>query len=413
MRIAYLAPYQGAELLRRRPVVINLSLAANVKMELIAHLLQRGGHQVEIISQGEVVERRCRVYPSFRETVADSDLVAWYASAVPIKFVNAVWPALRTLQILRARHRANPFDLVLLYNLKLPQLVSALFAIQCLRLPVVLEYEDDALVDINGRREEGLLAGGYKRLVDALFCRVAGCVGVSPHLLAQVPSRVPTLLLRGVVSDQILTISGNANGARKNWVVYSGTHTKAKGIEQLVSAWQALEPPGWELHIAGHGSLTSSLESMAARTKTIVFHGLLDPTQNARLLATAKIAINPHDVSRTPGNVFAFKIVEYLAAGAHVITTPMGTLEPDLERGITYMPDNSAVTIAATLARVIDDGAFHHDAQAAAQRRYGSAAVATSLHRLLEQAESAKSLRRRPEMAERLGDLPSHSARRN
>jgi len=70
----------------------------------------------------------------------------------------------------------------------------------------------------------------------------------------------------------------------------------------------------------------------------------------------ATIGINPHHVSETPGNVFAFKIIEYLASGAHVITTPMGPLEKELEAGVTYMPDNSPATIAAALELVSGNG---------------------------------------------------------
>jgi glycosyltransferase involved in cell wall biosynthesis len=84
--------------------------------------------------------------------------------------------------------------------------------------------------------------------------------------------------------------------------------------------------------------------------------------------------------------VFAFKIVEYLAAGAHVITTSMGPLEPDLEAGITYMPDNSPQTIAATLQCVIQDRSYERTGMQAAQQRYGPSAVAKSLDELLKQA---------------------------
>ena len=55
MRIAYVAPYQGPTLLKRRPIFRNLSLGARAKVELIADLLQKHSHTLEILSQGEVV----------------------------------------------------------------------------------------------------------------------------------------------------------------------------------------------------------------------------------------------------------------------------------------------------------------------------------------------------------------------
>ena len=62
MRIAYVAPYQGPGLLQSRPSLANLALAGNLKIELVADLLHQHGHDVEIISQGEVVENSLRYF---------------------------------------------------------------------------------------------------------------------------------------------------------------------------------------------------------------------------------------------------------------------------------------------------------------------------------------------------------------
>jgi hypothetical protein len=93
--------------------------------------------------------------------------------------------------------------------------------------------------------------------------------------------------------------------------------------------------------------------------------------------------MNAHDTGHTSGNVFAFKLVEYLAAGLHAISTPMGSLPPDMEAGITYMNDNSPEMIAATLRRVIQSGDYERTAAAAALEHYGSESVSKSLDRLL------------------------------
>ena len=117
---------------------------------------------------------------------------------------------------------------------------------------------------------------------------------------------------------------------------------------------------------------------------SIVFHGLLDRKENARLLSSARIGVNPHDVSATLGNVFAFKIL-VLATGLHVISTPMGPLDSRLEAGITYMPDNKAETIAATLKQVIENGAYERTAAEAALQTYGPEAISKSLSMLVKQ----------------------------
>jgi hypothetical protein len=65
----------------------------------------------------------------------------------------------------------------------------------------------------------------------------------------------------------------------------------------------------------------------------------------------------------------------------------MGALEPDLEAGISYMPDNSPKTIAATIQRVIKEGTSQRNAQEAAQQVYGPAAVSKSLNTILNQVK--------------------------
>ena len=386
MRIAYVAPYQGPGLMGRRPTVQNLALAGNVKIELIAELLRRHQHDVEVLSQGEVVERSIRYYPAFRETRPfDPAIPVRYASALPVRFVNGWWSGRDTLALFKERHRVSPFDLVIVYNLKRPQVECATYAMDRLALPVVVEYEDDAFVDLGGQNERGLRArwqlGRARRVLDS----AAGCIGVSPFLLSRFPASIPRLLLRGVVSEEILSSRKKETHEKRNWVAFSGTLFRSKGLEPLITAWGMARLPGWELHIAGHGELAEKLRRMAGNDTSIVFHGLLDRRENARFLSEARIGINPHDLSETPGNVFAFKIIEYLAAGTHVVTTPMGTLEPEFERGITYMPDNAPGTIAATLQRVIGERLFERTAASAAEDVYGPTAVAGSLNKLLSE----------------------------
>jgi glycosyltransferase involved in cell wall biosynthesis len=386
MRIAYIAPYQGPALVGRRPIVGNLSLAGRVKMERIAELLQRNSHDVEILSQGEVIEHQPKVYPGFSDpTPFHAKIPVYYSSAFPVRFLNGLWSSLSLLRIFKVRHRIAPYDVVLIYNLKPPQVICARYAMRRLCLPVILEYEDDVFVNVSGEPDSGFTSRFYLSAAKRLLPSVSGCMGVSPRLLSQTPSSIPKFLLRGVVGDEVLSAKKQANGSRKNWIVFSGTHYRAYGLEQLIRAWGMVDRSGWELHIAGHGELTATLERMARGNKGIIFHGLLNRQENARFLCSAKIGINPHDLSETPGNVFAFKIIEYLAAGLHVISTPMGTLEPGIENGISYMPDNKSETIALALKQVIEGRCYDCTAAHAVLQAYGPDAVSYLLDRLLKQ----------------------------
>jgi glycosyltransferase involved in cell wall biosynthesis len=391
MRIAYIAPYQGPTLVSRRPIVRNRSMSNRIKIELIATLLRESSHDVEIISQGEVVESACRFYPSFSEPERfHADIPVYYGSVLPIRRLNGLWSNLRTLHILKERHNTKPYDVMIIFNLKGPQLHCANYAIRHLGLPLILEYEDDRFVDVEGAAIKGLMLKREARVSAQLFRSVSGCMAVSPHLLSQLPAEIPSLLLRGVVGADLIEATNRVGNTRRNVVLFSGTHIASNGVAHLIAAWRNLERPDWTLHITGHGGLTESLRSMAQGVPGIVFDGMVNREELVRLMGSAKICMNPHQVSQTPGNVFAFKIIEYLAAGAHVITTPMGALEKDMEAGITYMSDNSPDTITATLRRVIDGSAYRRTAMESAQRVYGPPAVSKSLDTLLHQVTARK-----------------------
>ena len=396
MRIAYIAPYQGADLVKNRPSLHNLSIAAKVKIQLIAELLQANSHEVEIISQGPVDRYETRFYPSFSETdLFHPDIPINYLSALPIRFLTGFWESRSALRFLKARHKLRPFDVIFVYNMKSAQIRCARYANQDLGLPVVLEYEDDVFVDVQGRTSGGTLANHRRNAFRKLLNSVAGVLAPSPYLLSQCPHHVPKLLVRAVVSDEILRLR-HAENPKKNWVAFSGTLEGTQGLEQLVKAWRILQIPDWELHIAGQGTIKAALEKIAEGDKSIVFRGLLNRKENALMLCEAKIGMNAQDVSETLGNVFAFKIVEYLAAGAHVITTPRGPVEPELECGITYIPDNSTETIAASLKKAIQSGASADSAEQAAVRIYGPGAMAKSLNGLFRQVMEQKEKRSSP-----------------
>jgi len=65
------------------------------------------------LSQGEVVEGRPRLYPSFGEKTFKTGIPVFYASALPARFVNGAWSSFWTVRLFKQRHQAAPYDIVL------------------------------------------------------------------------------------------------------------------------------------------------------------------------------------------------------------------------------------------------------------------------------------------------------------
>jgi glycosyltransferase involved in cell wall biosynthesis len=383
VRIAYITPYQGSTLLKRRPIVKNRSMSNRIKIELIAQLLHGSGHDVEVFSHGEVDTSDFRFYPAFEEPEPFHPRIpVHYISSLAIRRVYGLWASLRMLELLNGRHRVSPFDVIIIFNFKHAQLAAARYAVRR-RIPLLLEYEDDAFRSVAGDPETGLVTRYHHRAYRRVLASVSGCIAVSPHLLSQVPPGVPTLLLRGVVGDDVLAASERLRASKKDIVLFSGTHTKWNGVEELITAWRAMALPEWQLHITGYGDMTEQLRRMAEASVGIVFHGLVSRQELVDLMASAKVCVSPQLVSQTPGNQFAFKIIEYLAAGAHVVATRMGALEAEVEAGVTYLADNRPETISAMLTEVIRTRRYQTTAERVTQERYGSEAVAKGLSGLL------------------------------
>jgi glycosyltransferase involved in cell wall biosynthesis len=394
MRIAYIAPYHGPDLLKRRPIVHNRSLAATSKIEVTARLFLEKSHSVEVISQGEVVRSGSHFYPAFVETQRfHPEIPVYYLSALTIRFIRGWWEEMQALRLFKARHKAAPFDAVIIYNTKRAQLACANYARDRLGLPVLLSYEDDAFTNFTGEKANGIL-GAYNRWIcQRVLNKLSGCYAVSPHLLSHVPDGVPKLLLRGVVDPAIVNTSQNMKSPKKNWVSFAGTHTKANGVGPLIDAWISMKLPEWELHIAGQGEDTAALQEKAAGRRDIVFHGVLRGQALADFLCSSKICISPTEVSRTPGNVFPSKIVDYLASGAHAIATPAGALEKEIENGLTYMPSNDSAVIATTIQQVIQERRWERNVAPLVCDKYGPAAVAGAIDALLQRARSERGQR--------------------
>ena len=376
--------------MKQRPSLRNLSLSNKVKIELVSQALRARGHDLVIISPGEVDRNEFKYYAGFQEPKSfHPDIPIHYASSVPVRFLNGLWSRWRMVRLFRALHRQSPFDLMIIFNMKPGNIGCASYATRRLGLPVILEYEDDSFVDIVGRSAIGFKARHHRNSCQQTLRVSSGGIAVSPHLLSQFPPEIPKLLLRGVVSGDILDGNGNGNRlpgeGKKNLIVYSGTHNDANGIAQLIQGFSRLNQPGWELHITGHGEKTEEFKKLAASVSGIVFHGLVSRQELVSLLCSARICVNPQISSLTPGNVFPFKVIEYLAAGAHVISTPLGGLEKEMERNISYMPDNDPPTIQAALERAIRGRMWENNAARYVEATYGQDAVAQSLHALLGQ----------------------------
>src|SRR5438874_11883767 len=125
-------------------------MSNKTKIELVAKLLRSRGHDVEILSHGEVIENRLKFYPAFAEPeLFDREIPINYISSLAVRRLNGLWASMQMARLLKRRHRIAPFDVVIIFNLKGPQIACARYAFRH-NIPVVFEYEDDAYRSVEG-----------------------------------------------------------------------------------------------------------------------------------------------------------------------------------------------------------------------------------------------------------------------
>ncbi|MFI6256834.1 glycosyltransferase family 4 protein [Micromonospora zamorensis] len=159
-----------------------------------------------------------------------------------------------------------------------------------------------AVIALDARTEQTIAARGGSSVV-----RIANCVDLSGLPRAQ---------------------PADAHPRRR--VLFAGWVIPAKGVEDLLAAWQLVGDPGWELVIAGpceEGYLRQLRDAVPAGS-AVSFLGELSGTELLRLMAVCEIFVLP---SHSEG--FPNAILEAMALGRAVVGTDVGAVGDMLSGG--------------------------------------------------------------------------------
>lgn len=181
-------------------------------------------------------------------------------------------------------------------------------------------------------------------------------------------------------------------------VLFLGWVIPTKGVEELVQAWADMAPAGWRLVIAGPGDpsyLRQVLQHYGPRNVEVF--GEIPHAQAMQLLADAEVFVLP---TYTEG--FPNVIVEAMAAGKAIVTTPVGAIPEMLgEDGGILVPPKDVPALKEAMARVISDSALRRRLADCARSRARQYALPEVFRRLEKLWESVA-----------LGPRPARAARR-
>jgi glycosyltransferase involved in cell wall biosynthesis len=155
----------------------------------------------------------------------------------------------------------------------------------------------------------------------------------------------------------------------RDWIsiVFLGLVSERKGVPKLVEALSALPSElKWRATIAGNGDVEVTRQSISrlGLSRRVDLPGWVGPEEARRLLLEGDILVLPSFEENLP-----MSVVEGMAYGLSVVTTPVGAIEDIIEHGKTglLVPPGDSAALAAALERLLAEPALRAQLGQAAQ----------------------------------------------
>lgn len=214
------------------------------------------------------------------------------------------------------------------------------------------------------------------RRIRAMFEHAARVVVLGRVWRDFVAERAPGAAAKIVVVPNATAVPqlAHTGGGDSVHILFLGRIGERKGVPQLIEALGQLNHvEGWRATIAGDGEVEAARAKSAERELTgrVTLPGWVGPAEVASLIASADILVLPSFAENLPVSV-----IEGMAAGLAVVTTPVGAVEDiitDNETGL-LVPPGDVAALTDALRRLIEDSTL--------RARLGAAAMAVHRERL-------------------------------
>lgn len=251
---------------------------------------------------------------------------------IPRTYKSHRWGRLKNIQqskslIDRAATTFAKPDIVWCYNAYAFEMRAARHAENQFRSKIILEFEDWHF--------SRALFFNPKAILDWFFWRrclksISYCYAVNEWLKNKMKSHgVPCDLLPGILTNDILKLHSNCppfQQISQPVLVrcgYFGGLSIEKGagriLELIELSVEKKLPIEW--YVSGKGELENGFLGISrARSDAVKFYGLVSDLELSKIVGSVDVILNPHE--HMPG-VFPFKVLESVATGRLVLSTPI------------------------------------------------------------------------------------------
>ena len=167
------------------------------------------------------------------------------------------------------------------------------------------------------------------------------------------------IVVPGILSEDF-KVSINANRALASEapksvdVVFAGGISEENGVDRLIQAFFELRNSNARLIFYGAGPLVEDVRLAAVRDLRISYGGVLIGDELSRGLLSASLLVNPRPVGEEFAQTsFPSKLIEYMATGVPVLTTPLMCIPDDLNDCLYFTDGDSSECILKALVNVL------------------------------------------------------------
>ncbi|MDC0523643.1 glycosyltransferase, partial [Nitrosopumilus sp.] len=336
----------------------------------LSELFSKSGHNVFVIDCPDSENKtftsgfKTKIIHNYSRVYDDASITLIHPPSILIKGLTRISHFLTCKKIIKKTILKNKIDIIFLYG-SITNGIQTLQIAKELQIPVIFRLLDVAhgfvkipiLKNLAKKYESIVLSNSLKVLTTTPdMTRYSIEMGAKKGSVEYFPLGININNFKPLKKDvsfrDSLGISEN-----DNVVIFVGTIYPFAGLMQIINNFENLkkENQNTKLIIVGGGPSYSQLKKFVIEKNLesdIILTNFIDQNEIPKYISLADICINPFEINYLTDRIVPTKIIEYLACGKPVLSTPLsGTKEllPDEKFGILYSNSDNFVNTLSTL----------------------------------------------------------------
>lgn len=324
-----------------------LNLGAAKKIQLIVSLLDRLGFDIHFVDSAHPQEQFSSPVFGQASRIEQTPITLWRPMCVPSRKAGKLLNIYTSGQLFKKLAALKP-ELVWVYNCYAFEARMGRYLQKTTGARLVFELEDLPLSRGRGLNPKPWLDQAY-------YADLLGGSDLVTFVNAVLLTRHRKQVKQGLLFPSILQQALVDMPPRERFkqaqkrIGYFGGLESDKGVDVLIQL-PAHMPADWTLVVTGVGTLTPELQSLAKQhPDRVEFHGAVSHAKVLELMQGCDAIVNPHSpITGMHDGVFPFKVCEALATGSLLISTPLPSINIDLDSCVLFF-DGSAQGLAQAL----------------------------------------------------------------